>query len=95
MRDKKLYVGCTGNLLKRFEQHQSGLVESTRSRKPFDLIYYEACLDKRDAFRHERVLKTYRGRMALRRRLKSFFTGQATTGQYSNFNYKFEFWVRG
>lgn len=74
-KDDKLYTGSTKNLRKRFEQHQKGEVFSTKSRRPFKLIYYEACLSEADARRREKSLKTFRGKMTLRRRLKSFFTG--------------------
>lgn len=75
MKDQKLYTGSTKNLQKRFKEHQSGKVFSTKSRRPFKLIYYEACLSEDDARRREKSLKTFRGKMTLRRRLKSFFTG--------------------
>lgn len=44
------YVGCTKDLKLRFEQHQKGQVESTRNKRPLKMIYFEACLDQRDAF---------------------------------------------
>lgn len=74
-KDGGLYIGSTKNLRKRFEQHQKGQVFSTKSRRPLELIYYEACLSEDDARRREKSLKTFRGRITLRRRLKSFFTG--------------------
>jgi len=45
LKDKKYYTGFTANLKLRFEQHHKGLVESTGTRRPIELIYYEACLD--------------------------------------------------
>ncbi|OHA30761.1 MAG: excinuclease ABC subunit C [Candidatus Taylorbacteria bacterium RIFCSPLOWO2_01_FULL_44_26] len=74
-KDDNLYTGSTKNLQKRFEQHQNGEVFSTKSRRPLHLIYYEACLNEDDARRRDKSLKTFRGKMTLRRRLKSFFTG--------------------
>jgi putative endonuclease len=47
MKDKEFYTGCTKNLKLRFEQHNKGLVESTRDRGPFKLVYYEAAFIKR------------------------------------------------
>lgn len=47
--DMKFYVGYTKNLKLRFEQHNTGMVESTKNRRPFILIYYEACISKDDA----------------------------------------------
>jgi putative endonuclease len=75
MKDMDFYTGFTKDLKLRFEQHNKGLVESTKDRIPFNLIYYEACLDKDDATRREKYLKSYHGKMFLRRRLKSYLTG--------------------
>jgi len=75
MKDEDFYTGFTKNLKLRFEQHNKELVESTKDRGPFKLIYYEACLDKEDATRREKYLKTFHGKMFLRRRLKSYLTG--------------------
>ncbi|MEK7161691.1 MAG: GIY-YIG nuclease family protein [Patescibacteria group bacterium] len=75
IKDTKLYVGFTKNLKLRFEQHQKGLVESTKNRRPLKLIYYEACLKQEDATKREKYLKTYYGHMFLKKRLKSYFTG--------------------
>ena len=57
-KDHLLYTGATSDLRNRLEKHNKGLIESTKDRKPFDLIYYEACIDKRDAFRREKYLKS-------------------------------------
>jgi len=75
MKDMNFYVGLTKDLKLRFENHGKGLVESTKDRRPLRLIYYEACLSRDDARQRERYLKTYHGRMFLRRRLKSYLTG--------------------
>ena len=75
IKDKKFYTGYTENLKLRFEQHTKGLVESTKFRKPFKLIYYEACLNQQDATHREKYLKSYKGKLFIRNRLKSYFTG--------------------
>lgn len=74
-RDRKFYTGFTKDLKLRFEQHQKGKVESTKNRGPFKLIYYEACLNQKDATHREKYLKTYLGKMFLRNRIKSYLTG--------------------
>jgi putative endonuclease len=74
-KDKKLYTGYTNNLKLRFERHQKGKRESTKDRRPFKLIYYEACLNQQDATHREKYLKTYHGKTFLRKRLKSYLTG--------------------
>ncbi len=75
MKDEDFYTGFIKNLKLRFEQQNKQLVESTKDKGPFKLIYYEACLDKEDATRREKYLKTFHGKMFLRRRLKSYLTG--------------------
>ena len=74
-KDGKMYTGFTKDLKLRFEQHEKGLVQSTRHRRPLELIYYEACLSEDDASHRERYLKTHYGKMFLKNRLKSYFTG--------------------
>lgn len=75
LKDNKNYVGHTNNLKLRFKQHNNGLVESTRRRRPFKLIYYEACVDRNDSTKRENYLKTYYGKMFIKKRLKSYLTG--------------------
>ena len=74
-KDNKFYTGYTKNLKLRFEQHQKGLVKSTKNRRPFFLIYFEACLNRSDATKRKKYLKTHYGKMFIRNRLKSYFTG--------------------
>ena len=74
-KDKKLYTGYTKNLKLRLEEHNKGHVESTRNRQPLKLIYYESCLNQQDATHREKYLKTYFGKMFLKKRLKSYLTG--------------------
>ena len=74
-RDGKFYASFMQDLKLRFEQHNKGLVKSTKDRRPLQLIYYQACIDKDDARKREKYLKTYRGKMFLKSRLKSYLTG--------------------
>jgi len=72
-KDNKLYTGCTNNLKQRLYLHNNGLIESTKNRKPLTLIYFEALLNKKDAFRREQWLKTGWGRNHLKKLLKNYF----------------------
>jgi putative endonuclease len=56
--DKQFYTGATSDLKLRMQKHQEGRVISTKNRRPFKLVYYEACLSKTDAFMREKYLKT-------------------------------------
>ncbi len=73
--DNQFYSGFTKDLKLRFMQHEKGLVPSTKNRRPLRLVYYEACLNQEDATRREKYFKTYKGRMFIKNRLKSYFTG--------------------
>ena len=75
LKDSKFYIGYTENLKLRFEEHQKGRVVSTRDRRPLKLIYYEACLNQKDARHREKYFKTHFGKMFLKNRLKSYLTG--------------------
>lgn len=37
-KDKNLYIGRTNNFERRFQEHNSGKVSSTKSRRPFVLL---------------------------------------------------------
>lgn len=56
-KDNNLYTGYTNDLRKRLKEHNLGLVRSTKSRKPFYLVYYEAYTSKQDAVKREHNLK--------------------------------------
>ena len=44
--DQKYYIGFTDEVEGRLKRHNQGSVPSTRNRRPLDLIYYEAYVDK-------------------------------------------------
>ena len=71
-KDGHFYTGCTGDLRKRLSEHNKELVTSTKGRGPLQLIYYEACLNSKDAFMREKYLKTGMGKRYLKNRLKRF-----------------------
>lgn len=71
--DGKLYTGCTGDLRRRMQQHNTGQVPSTVNRIPLDLVYYEACLNVSDAYHREQYLKTAYGKRFLKSRLAKYF----------------------
>lgn len=57
VKNGKLYIGSTNNLRRRFKNHNTGKVQSTKSRMPFELRYYEAYFSEDDARQYERALK--------------------------------------
>ncbi len=68
-KDNNLYIGFSNDLKKRLVEHNKGLVESTKTRRPLKLVYYEACIDKDKAILREKTLKTGFGRMYLSKRI--------------------------
>jgi putative endonuclease len=56
-KDGELYTGYTKDLRKRLKEHNSGKVRSTKLRKPFNLVYYEAYHSGEDARHREWNLK--------------------------------------
>jgi putative endonuclease len=69
-KDSKLYIGYTGDLRRRIEEHNKGSERSTNPRKPFKLIYYEAYASIKDAKNRENKLKRFSGSyMHLKKRI--------------------------
>ena len=71
-KDGEFYIGFTEDLRVRLEKHKTGKVKSSANRRPLKLIYYEACLDERDAIKREKYFKTGFGRRFLKNRLEAF-----------------------
>lgn len=74
LRDKETYTGVTGDLRKRFKQHNDGETTSTKGRRPLELIYYEMCKHEHDARSRELFLKSGMGKRYLKNRLKRFLS---------------------
>jgi len=78
-----MYTGYTDNLKKRVEMHNKGFVPSIKLRAPLKLIYYESCINRKDAFtpldeyptglRREKYLKSGNGKKYLKSRLNNFW----------------------
>jgi putative endonuclease len=70
LKDNFLYIGCTSNLDKRISEHNSGVVYSTKNRRPLVLIYCESYLNQKEAWVRESNLKLYgRARAQLFKRI--------------------------
>ena len=68
IRSKKtnaLYKGLTGDLRRRFYEHNAEQERSTKNGAPWELIYYSAFKNKTDARREELFLKSGKGRERL------------------------------
>jgi len=59
-RSRTLYVGVTGHLLERVQQHRNGAIPGFTSRyRIHRLVYFETYLDVRSAIRCEKEIKTW------------------------------------
>ncbi len=68
-KDDSLYIGCTGDLLKRVKEHNQGLSGYTKTKKPWNLIWHAVFPDIKRAFEFERYLKTSSGKAFASKRL--------------------------
>ena len=75
MADARFYVGLTGDLPARLALHNTGRITSTKKRLPWELVYWEGCLNKSDAARREKYLKTAWGKRYIKIRLRKYLTG--------------------
>jgi len=73
LKDGDLYVGFTSDLEGRLKEHSGGSVAATKPRRPLKLIYFEACMNEKDAIKREKYLKSGFGRRFLNSRLESYF----------------------
>jgi len=72
-RHRHWYIGLTRDLRKRILRHNSGKNKSTKYGVPWEPIYCEISINKQDAQKRERYLKSGMGRRYLKNRLKFFF----------------------
>ena len=59
-KDSNLYIGYTSDLRRRLREHNDGESLSTKNRRPFSLVYYEAYLSAKDAKTREQKLKKFK-----------------------------------
>jgi len=67
----KIYKGYTKDLKTRLAEHNSGKTISTKNGIPWKLIYYEVFVNKTDALREEKFLKSGKGKERIRLLLKN------------------------
>ena len=68
--NKSFYFGSSSNLKKRLSDHNKGKCKSTKNGKPYELIYYEAYIEKRLAIKRElHIKKSGKERDSLLKRL--------------------------
>ena len=73
----KLYKGYTNNLKRRLAEHRRGDSTFTSKNGIFDLVFYEAYSDERDARKAERYFKSGHGREILKDKITHSIGGVA------------------
>lgn len=68
--NSQLYVGYTTDLKHRLATHTKGNVISTKSKRPWKLIFAEVYTSQNDALRREKYFKTTQGKIALKHMLR-------------------------
>ena len=53
----------TSDIHRRISEHNSGLVKSTKNRRPLELIHYESFQTKSEALHFEKKLKDRKGKI--------------------------------
>ena len=67
LKDDNRYIGSTDNLIRRVDEHNDGLVKSTKNRRPLVLIYSEEFHSKTEALKREKFFKSGYGRSFLKK----------------------------
>ena len=62
LKNGRLYVGCTNNLERRIQEHNTGQSKYTSLTKPFKIIHQEEFNDLSSARKREKMLKGGQGR---------------------------------
>ncbi len=58
--NKWYYVGSTNSVERRLSEHNAGRILSTKSKRPFIVVYTKEFLSEREAREYERLLKKKR-----------------------------------
>jgi len=64
------YIGSTEDVEERVRRHNRGANRSTKSGVPWVLVYKEEFSTKKDAYRKEMKIKSYKGGEAFKKLLK-------------------------
>ena len=71
--DRSWYIGFSSNIEQRIIDHRNGSgARTTRIKKDWELIYYEAYVVRSDALGREKFLKSGSGRKYLKKQLKNY-----------------------
>jgi predicted GIY-YIG superfamily endonuclease len=66
------YIGVANDIENRLKQHNSGLVRSTKHKRPWIIIHKELFQNQSEARKKERYLKSQKSRIVIERIIKHF-----------------------
>ena len=66
LQKNRYYVGLTGDIDRRFLEHDKGWVKTTRFFKPFKLVHVEFAVDRNEARKLEKFFKSGYGREVIK-----------------------------
>jgi len=69
-KNSKYYIGMALNLENRLKHHNSGATKSTKPGRPWKIVHYENCCDKKTAWLREKQIKSYKGGVAFKKLFK-------------------------
>ena len=70
-KDSSFYIGFTGNLQRRLEEHNQGKSRYTRTKLPWALVYSEKFDSKSEALKRERFLKNQKNKEFYKKLIRS------------------------
>jgi len=73
-KNKKFYLGFTPDLKRRIKSHNDGENKATKPNTPYELIFYSAFKNEKDAINCEKYFKTTAGWKRLRKMLENTLT---------------------
>ena len=65
LKNGRHYVGMSQDVSRRLKEHNDGRTRSTKSHKPFEIVYTEECENREAARKRERYFKSGAGRRYL------------------------------
>ena len=75
-KDDSFYIGTTQNLDGRIFRHNQGRSKYTKSKRPWNLVYFEEHADRSDAMKREYAIKRRKSKEYLAKLIKRFNSGQ-------------------
>ncbi len=71
----RFYIGSSGNPKERLNRHNAGATKSTKSCRPWKIVYTEQYKDKTDAIKRENYLKRMKSRIMIEKIINGSLAG--------------------